>query len=106
MLDPLYKGAILHEFDGSYVKAKEEIIKLGSRYDVTDNTATAAVNTQPEERTVEENLTPAQRLLLKHQMRCPSVEMVAAVTSQPNNVRKELDEYLMNEGDDTQEILS
>ena len=38
-------------------------------------------------------------------MRRPSVEIVAAVTSQPNNVRKELDEYLMMEAGDTQEIL-
>ena len=108
MLDPLFKGAILHEFDGAYVKAKEEIIKLGSKHDVTVNTPTTAVRIETEERTDEDFLTPAQRLLLRHQKRRPSVEIVAATTSQPNNVRKELDEYLMMEAGDTQaqEILS
>lgn len=75
---------------------------------ITVNTPTAAVRIETEERTDEDFLTPAQRLLLRHQKRRPSVEIVAATTSQPNNVRKELDEYLMMEAGDTQtqEILS
>ena len=111
MLDPAFKGAILHEFDGAYVRAKEEIIKLGSRHDVTEKTkAPVAVSTETEESSAEEDLTPAQRLLLRQQKRHPSAEMVAAIPSQPTNLRRELDEYLMMEtgaGDsDTEEILS
>lgn len=107
MLDPSFKGAILHEFDGAFMRAKEEIIRLGSRHDVTEKTnAPIAVSAEPEGSSAEENLTPAQKLLRKQKSR-PSADMVAAnvTVSQPINVRRELDEYLVMEGDTTQEEI-
>lgn len=107
MLDPTYQGAILHEYDGAFDRAKEEIIKLGSIHEVTERTnVPAAVNAETEESSTEENLTPAQRLLRKQKSRPPAEVVATNPVSQAANVRRELDEYLMMETEDTQEILT
>ena len=107
LLDPTFQGAILHEFEGAFVRVKEEIIKLGSIHDVTEESAApVVVNAETEESTAEENLTPAQRILRKQKSRS-AAEMVATTpVSQPANVRRELNEYLMMETEDTQDILA
>ncbi len=114
MLDPAYKGLILHEYNDAYDKAKEEIITLGSKHDLTEKPKVPAViRTESEEASVsgEENLTPAQKLLFRQQsrQRNSSAEIVDATPSQPSNIKKELDMYLMTEepGDTLeQDILS
>lgn len=113
VLDPLFKGAILHEFEGAFERAKEEIVRLGLKHDQTEQPTVPVVRTESEggSTAAEEKLTPAQRLLNRHQsrQRHSSAEIVAATPIQPANVKRELDTYLLTEepGDmQKQEILS
>ena len=118
MLDPEYKGAILQVNDVDhdvYDKAKEEIIRLGSRQiteQPNENEPAVVVRTELEE-ICEEDLTPAQRLISQKRRQRPAQDVTVAMPGdgEPLSIRirikKEFGEYeAMTDMGDTKDILA
>ena len=64
LLDPQFKGLILHEFDGAFERARKEVIRIGAKYDKTDPVQEESIEVTGAGE--EEFLSAAERLLKRN----------------------------------------
>ena len=89
-LDPKYRGAILHEFPGTYQQAREEVKLICSKYDHDQTSQIAEVQEDNTDQEME-GLTFAEKLVMRK--RRMSGDIVGGPSSKLSKVEVELQSY-------------